>query len=240
MTSKHLKYKRVLLKISGEALMGENSFGIDPEVIRRIAIELVQLQQSGLEIGVVIGGGNIFRGQGLAEAGIDRTRADHMGMLATVMNSLAMQDACLKQGAECQVLSSLSLDQACEFYSANRARSHLKKGRIVIMAAGSGNPYFTTDTAASLRALEINADLLLKGTKVDGVYDKDPAKFAGAKRYEHLSYHEAIKKELGVMDLTALILCRDNAMPMQVYNLFESNKLSSIVSGDSSGTKLEV
>ncbi|HHL19032.1 MAG TPA: UMP kinase [Thiothrix sp.] len=240
MTSTHLKYKRILLKLSGEALMGDKSFGIDPEVIKAIAIELVQLQQAGLEIGIVIGGGNIFRGQGLANAGIDRTRADQMGMLATVMNSLAMQDACIKQGAECQVLSALSLDQACETYSASRARNHLAKGRIVIMAAGSGNPYFTTDTAASLRALEIYADLLLKGTKVDGVYDKDPAKFADAKRYDSLSYHEAIAKELGVMDLTALVLCRDNAMPMQVYNLFEADKLSSIVNGDTSGTKLEV
>lgn len=240
MTSKQIKYKRILLKLSGEALMGDNSFGIDPEVIKIIATELVQLQQAGLEIGIVIGGGNIFRGKGLAESGIDRSRADQMGMLATVMNSLAMQDACIKQGAECQVLSALSLDQACEPYSANRARNHLDKGRIVIMAAGSGNPYFTTDTAASLRALEINAELLLKGTKVDGVYNKDPAKFADAERYDSLSYHEAIAKELGVMDLTALILCRDNGMPMQVYNLFEENKLSSIVTGDTSGTKIEV
>lgn len=240
MTSTDLKYKRILLKLSGEALMGDNAFGIDPDVIKKIAKELVQLQQSGLEIGIVIGGGNIFRGQGLADAGIDRTRADQMGMLATVMNSLAMQDACMKQGAECQVLSALSLDQACEFYSASRARMHLDNGRIVIMAAGSGNPYFTTDTAASLRALETHADLLLKGTKVDGVYDKDPAKFVDAKRYECLSYHDAIAKELGVMDLTALILCRDNKLPMQVYNLFEENKLSSIVSGSTSGTILEV
>lgn len=240
MTSKDLKYKRILLKLSGEALMGDNEFGIAPDVIKMFATELVRLQQAGLEIGLVIGGGNIFRGQGLASAGIDRTRADQMGMLATVMNSLAMQDACIKQGGECHVLSALSLDQVCEVYSASKARSHLAKGRIVIMAAGSGNPYFTTDTAASLRALEINADLLLKGTKVDGVYDKDPVLFTDAKRYERLSYHEAIAKELRVMDLTALVLCRDNAMPMQVYNLFEVNKLSSIVSGDSSGTKLEV
>ena len=176
----------------------------------------------------------------LANAGIDRTRADQMGMLATVMNSLAMQDACIKQGAECHVLSALSLDQVCEPYSASRARNHLLKGRIVIMAAGSGNPYFTTDTAASLRALEIHADLLLKGTKVDGVYDKDPAQFADAKRYESLSYHEAIAKELGVMDLTALVLCRDNDLSMQVYNLFEESKLSSIVKGDALGTILEV
>ncbi len=234
------EYKRILLKLSGEALMGGNAFGIDPAVIKTIATELVDLQKSGLQIGIVIGGGNIFRGEGLANSGIDRTRADQMGMLATVMNSLAMQDACIKQGAECQVLSALSLDQACEVHSANRARNHLDKGRIVIMAAGSGNPYFTTDTAAALRALEIDADILLKGTKVDGIYDKDPAKFPDAKRYDSIAYSETIAKELGVMDLTALVLCRDNAMPMQVYNLFETGKLSSIVKGDSSGTKVEV
>ncbi len=234
-----IKYKRILLKLSGEALMGDNDFGIDPKVLEKVATEIVDLQKQGVEIGLVIGGGNIFRGAGLAQSGIDRTRADQMGMLATVMNSLAMQDQCLKLGVECHVLSALSLDQACEPYSAQRARNHLNKGRIVIMAAGSGNPYFTTDTAASLRALEIHADLLLKGTKVDGVYDSDPNKNPNAIRYEKVSYKEAIAKELGVMDLTALVLCRENAMTMQVYNLFEAGKLSAIISGQSSGTIIE-
>ncbi|MEE9351246.1 MAG: UMP kinase [Thiotrichaceae bacterium] len=235
----NIKYKRILLKLSGEALMGGNDFGIDPEVLKTVATEIVDLQKQGVEIGLVIGGGNIFRGAGLAQSGIDRTRADQMGMLATVMNSLAMQDQCLKLGAECHVLSALTLDQACEPYSAQRARTHLSKGRIVIMAAGSGNPYFTTDTAASLRALEIHADLLLKGTKVDGVYDSDPNKNPNAIRYEKVSYKDAIAKELGVMDLTALVLCRENALTMQVYNLFEAGKLSAIISGQSSGTIIE-
>ena len=233
------KYKRILLKLSGEALMGEGDFGIDPSVLKKIATEIVDLQKQGIQIGLVIGGGNIFRGAGLAQSGIDRARADQMGMLATVMNSLAMQDQCLKLGAECHVLSALTLDQACESYSAQRARNHLDKGRIVIMAAGSGNPYFTTDTAAGLRALEIHADLLLKGTKVDGVYDSDPVKNPDAKRYDCISYSEAISQELGVMDLTALVLCRENSMPMQVYNLFEAGKLSAIISGRSSGTIIE-
>ncbi len=233
------KYKRILLKLSGEALMGDDDFGIDTKVLKKVATEIVDLQKQGVEIGLVIGGGNIFRGAGLAQSGIDRTRADQMGMLATVMNSLAMQDQCIKLGVECMVLSALNLDQACESYSAQRARNHLSKGRLVIMAAGSGNPYFTTDTAASLRALEINADLLLKGTKVDGVYDSDPMKNPDAKRYDTISYSEAISKELGVMDLTALVLCRENSMPMQVYNLFEAGKLSAIISGQSSGTRIE-
>ena len=234
-----IKYKRILLKLSGEALMGDNAFGIDPKVLQSVASEIVDLQKQGIEVGLVIGGGNIFRGAGLAQGGIDRTRADQMGMLATVMNSLAMQDQLIKQGVECMVLSALNLDQACESYSASRARNHLSKGRVVIMAAGSGNPYFTTDTAASLRALEIHAELLLKGTKVDGVYDSDPKKNPDAKRYDKISYTEAIAKELGVMDLTALVLCRENDMPMQVYNLFEAGKLSAIISGESSGTLIQ-
>ncbi len=234
-----MKYKRILLKLSGEALMGDNDFGIDPEVLKTIASEIVDLQKQGAQIGLVIGGGNIFRGAGLAQSGIDRTRADQMGMLATVMNSLAMQDQIIKLGAECMVLSALNLDQACEAYSAQRARNHLGKGRVVIMAAGSGNPYFTTDTAACLRALEIHADLLLKGTKVDGVYDSDPHKNPAAKRYDKITYADAINQQLAVMDLTALVLCKENAMPMQVYNLFEAGKLSAIISGQSTGTCLE-
>ena len=174
----------------------------------------------------------------MAQSGIDRTRADQMGMLATVMNALAVQDQCIKQGTKAIVLSAFSMEQACESYSAQRARNYLDQGYITLMAAGSGNPYFTTDTAASLRALEIQADLLIKGTKVDGVYDSDPQKNPEAQRYDSISFNDAINQKLGVMDLTAMVLCRDNGMPMQIYNLFEQGKLSAIISGESTGTCL--
>lgn len=232
------KYQRVLLKLSGEALMGDNDFGIDSSVLATLTSEIVKVNQQGVQVGIVIGGGNIFRGAGLAQSGIDRTRADQMGMLATVMNALAVQDQCIKQGAKAIVLSAFSMEQACEPYSAQRARSYLEQGYITLMAAGSGNPYFTTDTAASLRALEIQADVLIKGTKVDGVYDSDPKKNPQAKRYDSLSFNDAISQELGVMDLTAMVLCRDNGMPMQIYNLFEQGKLSAIINGNSTGTCL--
>jgi uridylate kinase len=235
-----LKYKRILLKLSGEALMGDNDFGIDAEIISRLAAEIVALQKAGLEVGMVIGGGNIFRGAGLAQGGIDRVRADQIGMLATMMNSLAMQDACEKQGGNCRVLSALNLDQACEPYSTYRARECLDQGDIVIMGAGTGNPYFTTDSAAALRAIEIQADLLLKGTKVDGVYEADPVKFPEAKRFDTLKFDEAISKELGVMDLTSMVLCRENNMPLKVYDLFESGSLTAIMNGESVGTTVEV
>ncbi|MCK5725615.1 MAG: UMP kinase [Thiotrichaceae bacterium] len=233
------KYQRVLLKLSGEALMGDNDFGIDSDVLAALTAEVIAISQLGVEVGIVIGGGNIFRGAGLAQAGIDRTRADQMGMLATVMNALAVQDQCIKQGAKAVVLSAFSMEQACEPYSAQRARSYLDQGYITLMAAGSGNPYFTTDTAASLRALEIQADVLIKGTKVDGVYDSDPKLNPDAKRYDQLSFDDAISQQLGVMDLTAMVLCRDNGMPMQVYNLFEQGKLSAIIRGESTGTCLQ-
>ena len=234
------KYKRILLKLSGEALMGKGDFGIDSEVLASTASEIVAQLNAGTEIGLVIGGGNIFRGAGLAQGGIDRVSADQMGMLATVMNALAMQDAIKKQGKKCRVMSALKIDQLGEEFSALRARDYLSQGEVVIFAAGTGNPYFTTDTAASLRSIEIEADLILKATMVDGVYDSDPKKNPDAVRYDTLSFNEAISKELGVMDLTAMVLCRENKMPLCVFDMFEAGALSKIVSGDkSTGTIVE-
>ncbi len=230
-------YKRILLKLSGEALMGQYEFGIDSDVLAQTASEVVKQQKSGTQVALVIGGGNIFRGAGLAQGGIDRVSADQMGMLATVMNALAMQDAIKKQGVNCRVMSALKIDQLGEEYSALKAREFLSEGEVVIFAAGTGNPYFTTDTAASLRAIEIEADLLLKATKVDGIYDSDPMKNPDAKRYDKLGFDEAIAKELGVMDLTAMVLCRENKMPLCVFNMFETGALDKIVNGDKfSGT----
>lgn len=234
------KYKRILLKLSGEALMGQYEFGIDPEILAQTASEVVKQQSSGTQVGLVIGGGNIFRGAGLAQGGIDRVSADQMGMLATVMNALAMQDAIKKRGVNCRVMSALKIDQLGEEYSALSAREYLEQGDVVIFAAGTGNPYFTTDTAASLRAVEIQADLLLKATKVDGIYNSDPMKNQDARRYETLGYNEAIAKELGVMDLTAMVLCRENNMPLCVFNMFEEGALAKIVDGDATaGTLIE-
>ncbi len=224
-------YKRILLKLSGEALMGKYEFGIDPDMLTQTATEVVNQQKSGTQVALVIGGGNIFRGAGLAQGGIDRVSADQMGMLATVMNALAMQDVIKKQGVDCCVMSALKIDQLGEEYSALKARELLSEGKVVIFAAGTGNPYFTTDTAASLRAIEIEADLLLKATKVDGVYDSDPVKNPDAKRYEQIGFDEVIAKELGVMDLTAMVLCRENNMPLCVFNMFEKGALDIIVNG---------
>lgn len=233
-------YKRILLKLSGEALMGKQDFGIDSDVLLQTATEVVNQHARGTQIGLVIGGGNIFRGAGLAQGGIDRVSADQMGMLATVMNALAMQDAIKKQGVQCRVMSALKIDQLGEEYSAFKAREYLSQGDIVIFAAGTGNPYFTTDTAASVRAIEIQADLLLKATKVDGIYDSDPMKNSDAKRFEQLSFNEAIQKELGVMDLTAMVLCRENKMPLCVFNMFEKGALQKIITGDNqTGTLVE-
>lgn len=237
--SEDSKTQRVLLKLSGEALMGQFDFGIDPQVLKQTASEVVEQQQKGIQLALVIGGGNIFRGAGLAQSGIDRVSADQMGMLATVMNALAMQDAIKKQGVNCRVMSALSIDQVGEPYSALSAREYLAQGDIVIFAAGTGNPYFTTDTAASVRAIEIQADLLLKATKVDGIYDSDPMKNDNAKRYDSLSYDKAISRELGVMDLTAMVLCRENKMPLAVFNMFEQGALAAIIAGESIGTKIE-
>jgi uridylate kinase len=234
------KYNRILLKLSGEALMGKQDFGIDSEVLGKTALEVVNQQKSGTQVALVIGGGNIFRGAGLAQGGIDRVSADQMGMLATVMNALAMQDAIKKLGVNCRVMSGLKIDQLGEEYSALKAREYLVQGDVVIFAAGTGNPYFTTDTAASLRAIEIQADLLLKATKVDGIYDSDPMKNPDAVRYESLSFNEAVSKELGVMDLTAMVLCRENNMPLCVFNMFETGALEKIINGDkTTGTLVE-
>ena len=234
------QYNRILLKLSGEALMGKQDFGIDSDVLAKTALEVVKQQKMGTQVALVIGGGNIFRGAGLAQGGIDRVSADQMGMLATVMNALAMQDAIKKLGINCRVMSGLKIDQLGEEYSAFKAREHLEQGDVVIFAAGTGNPYFTTDTAASLRAIEIKADLLLKATKVDGIYDSDPIKNPDAIRYKNLSFKEAVSKELGVMDLTAMVLCRENNMPLCVFDMFEAGALSKIIDGDkSTGTIVE-
>jgi uridylate kinase len=239
MNQNKLVYRRILLKISGEALMGDGDYGIDPATILRVAGEIHDLAEQGVEIGLVIGGGNIFRGAGLAQGGIDRVTGDHMGMLATVINALAMQDALEKLGSQCRVMSALKINQVSEDYIRRRAIRHLAKGRIVLFAAGTGNPFFTTDSAASLRAIEIGAEIMLKATKVDGVYDSDPMKNPDAVRYEKLSYDEAIVKKLGVMDTTALVLCRDQNVPVRVFNLFEPGNLLRVVQGEAIGTLVE-
>jgi len=232
-------YKRILLKLSGEALMGDGSYGIDPEVIARMASEIKDVTDLGVEVGLVIGGGNIFRGAGLAQGGIDRVTGDHMGMLATVMNALAMQDALEKQGVSARVMSALSIHQVCEDYIRRRAIRHLEKGRVVMFAAGTGNPYFTTDSAASLRAIEISADVVIKATKVDGVYSDDPVKNPDAKRYDRLSYDEVLEKKLMVMDATAIVLCRDSQMPLRVLSINNEGDLLRMVKGESIGTVVE-
>lgn len=212
-------YKRVLLKLSGEALMGSQDSGIDPEILKRVAVELKELIELGVEVGVVIGAGNIFRGKGLADSGMDRVTGDHMGMLATVMNCLALQDATEQLGLSARVMSALSIHQVCEDYVRRRAIRHLEKGRIVIFGAGTGNPFFTTDSAGSLRAIEIGADVLMKATKVDGVYDSDPMTNPDAKRYTTLSYDDVLSKNLAVMDATAIVLCKEQNMPLRIFNL---------------------
>lgn len=231
-----VKYQRVLLKLSGEALMGSADYGIDPEVIARVAGEIKSIVDCGVEVGVVIGGGNIFRGAGLAASGMDRVTGDHMGMLATVINSLAMQEAVEKLELKARVMSAIKINQMCEDYIRRRAVRHLEKGRVVIFAAGTGNPFFTTDSAASLRAIEINADILLKATKVDGVYSADPMKDSAAIRYNQLSYDDAIEQKLAVMDATALVLCRDNHLPLRVLNINEPGAMLDLIKGNDVGT----
>jgi len=223
-------YKRVLLKLSGEALMGSQDSGIDPDI--------KQIIELGIEVGVVIGAGNIFRGKGLADAGMDRITGDHMGMLATVMNCLALQDAIERVGPSCRVMSALSIHQVCEDYVRRRAVRHLEKGRVVIFGAGTGNPFFTTDSAGSLRAIEIEADVLIKATKVDGVYDSDPMKNPDAKRYDSLTYDEVLHKELQVMDATAIVLCKEQNMPLRIFNLNKAGDLLRTVTDKSIGTSV--
>ena len=232
-------YQRILLKLSGEALMGDGDYGIDPGVISRVSGEIKALIEIGIEVGVVIGGGNIFRGAGLAQNGIDRVTGDHMGMLATLMNSLAMQDALEQDGLQARVMSALSINEVCEDYIRRRAVRHLEKGRVVIFAAGTGNPFFTTDSAASLRAIEIGADIMLKATKVDGVYSADPVKDASAILYESLTYDEVLAKKLAVMDATAIVMCRDQNMPLRVFNMNKPGALMRVIKGESEGTLVE-
>ena len=236
MSDSPVQYRRVLLKLSGEALMGELDYGIEPRVIQRIAAEIATARKTGVEIAIVIGGGNIFRGAGLARAGMDRVTGDHMGMLATVINSLAIQDALESLDVHARVMSALEINAVCEDYIRRRAIRHLEKGRVVIMAAGTGNPFFTTDTAASLRAIEIGADVLLKATKVDGVYDADPATNPDAKLFDVVSYDRVINDKLNVMDATAIVMCRDNHLPLRVFDLTRANALVQAMAGDELGT----
>ena len=231
-----LAFRRVLLKLSGEALMGDEDYGIDPKVLGRLAREVIEAQTAGAEVALVIGGGNIFRGAGLAAAGMDRVTGDHMGMLATVINALAMQDALEKVGGKARVMSALKINDVCEDYIRRRAIRHLEKGRLVIFAAGTGNPFFTTDSGAALRAIEIGADLLLKATKVDGVYDKDPKKHADATRFERLTYEEVLSRDLQVMDTAAFALCRDSEMPLRIFDMAQPGTLLRILQGEDIGT----
>ena len=228
--------RRILLKLSGEALMGAEDYGVDPKMLKRVANEIREVMSLGMQVAVVIGGGNIFRGAGLARAGMDRVTGDHMGMLATVMNSLAMQDAVEALGLHARVMSAIRINQVCEEYIRRRAVRHLEKGRVVILAAGTGNPFFTTDTAASLRAIEINADLLLKATKVNGIYSDDPMKNPNAKRYERLTFEKVLTDRLNVMDATAIVMCRDNNLPLRVFDLATPGELLRIVRGEDVGT----
>ena len=236
MSESPLRYRRVLLKLSGEALMGDLDYGIQPAVIQRIAAEIATALAKGIEIAIVVGGGNIFRGEGLARAGMDRVTGDYMGMLATVMNALAIQDALESKDIFARVMSALQIHDVCEDYIRRRAVRHLEKGRVVILAAGTGNPFFTTDTAASLRAIEIGADILLKATKVDGVYDADPMTNPDAKRFEQVTYDNVIENKLNVMDATAIVMCRDNQLPLRVFDLTRSNALVEAMAGKDLGT----
>jgi uridylate kinase len=236
MTASKLPYQRILLKLSGEALLGKENYGIDPDVLARMASELRQVVDMGIQVGVVIGGGNIFRGQGLARAGMDRVTGDHMGMLATLINSLAFQDALERVDVMARVMSGLQINEVCEDFIRRRAIRHLEKGRVTIFGAGMGNPFFTTDTAASLRAIEIGADILVKATRVDGVYSADPEKNPAAVRYDKLSFDKVIDDRLNVMDTTAIVMCRDNNLPIRVFDMHVPGNLIRIVEGENVGT----
>ncbi len=230
------RYGRILLKMSGEALLGDEGYGIGPGMLEAVARDLIELTEIAVQVALVIGGGNIFRGVGLAASGMDRVTADHIGMLATVMNALALQDTLESQGAYARVMSAIRINELCEDYLLRRAIRHLEKGRIVIFAAGTGNPFFTTDSAASLRAIEIGADLLIKATKVDGVYSADPIKDPKAERYTRLSYDEVLDRRLAVMDATAIVLCRDHGMPLRVIDMNKKGVLMRTVMGEDEGT----
>ncbi len=231
-----MKYKRILLKLSGEALMGEKQYGIDIDRVAQYAKDIQAVHAQGIEIALVIGGGNIYRGLSAEKAGMDRVQADYMGMLATVINSMALQDALEKVGVKTRLLTAIKMEQICEPFIRRRAVRHLEKGRIVIFGAGTGNPYFTTDSTASLRAIEIEADVVLKGTRVDGVYTADPEKDATATRYTHLSFSEAISKGLKIMDTTAVTLCQENNVPIIVFDMNKEGNLAALVSGEDVGT----
>ena len=232
--------RRILVKLSGEALMGDADYGIDPTFLRRLASEVRSVHELGIELAIVVGGGNLFRGAGLARTGMDRVTGDHMGMLATVMNSLAMQDALESIGVVTRVMSAVRINQVCEDYIRRRAIRHLEKGRVTIFAAGTGNPFFTTDTAASLRAIEIEADLLLKATKVDGIYDADPISNRDARRYDRLTYDQVLDQRLNVMDATSIVLCRDHQLPLRVFNLNDPGALVRAASGADVGTLVTI
>jgi len=229
-------HRRILVKLSGEALMGSADYGIDAVFLKRLASEIVTVRERGVQVAVVIGGGNLFRGAGLSRAGMDRVTGDHMGMLATVMNSLALQDSLESFGVFARVMSAIRINEVCEDYIRRRAIRHLEKGRVTIFAAGTGNPFFTTDTAASLRAIEIGADLLIKATKVDGVYDSDPVGNPAAKRFDRLTYDRVLDGRLNVMDATAIVLCRDHDLPLRVFNLNEAGALVRVACGEDVGT----
>jgi len=234
------RFRRVLIKLSGEALMGADEYGINPAVVNRIGDEICDLRDAAVEVAIVVGGGNIFRGAGLAAAGIDRVTADQMGMLATVINALAIQDTLERKGLFARVMSAIKINQVCEDYIRRRAVRHLEKGRVVVLAAGTGNPFFTTDSAASLRAIEINADLMIKATKVDGVYSADPAIDKHATRYDRLDYDEVLERKLGVMDATAIVLCRENRMPLRVVDMTQPGAFVAAALGQEIGTLVTV
>lgn len=231
-----MKYKRILLKLSGEALMGEKQFGIDNNRIAQYANDIKTIVDMGAEVAIVIGGGNIFRGLQAAEGGMDRVQGDYMGMLATVINSMALQSALETKGISTRLQSAIKMEAICEPFIRRRAVRHLEKGRVVIFGAGTGNPYFTTDTAASLRAIEIEADVILKGTRVDGIYDSDPEKNPKAKKYDRITYGEALKKKLSVMDLTAFTLCQENHLPIIVFDVNKKDNLKRVLDGKKIGT----
>jgi len=231
-----LKYKRILLKLSGESLMGEKGYGIDPDVLDRFSNEVSAVHSLGVEIGIVIGGGNIYRGIAAAADGVDKVVGDQMGMLATVINALALQNVLEKRGIYTRLMSAITMEQIAEPYIRRRAIRHLEKGRVVIFGAGTGNPYFTTDTAAALRAVEIKADVIIKGTRVDGVYDSDPEKNPAATKFPEISYMDVLKKDLKVMDLTAITLCRENMLPIVVFNMTVPGNLKKVVTGEKVGS----
>lgn len=234
------KYNRILLKLSGEALMGQDAFGVNPEIVTKIVKEIKVAKELGIEVAVVIGGGNIFRGVALGAAGMDRATADYMGMLATVMNALALQDAMKHEGVVSRVQSAINIDQVVEPYIRGKAIKYLEDKRIVIFAAGTGNPFFTTDTAAALRAMEMNAEIMIKATKVDGIYSEDPVKNPDAKRYKTITFDDAIQKNLKVMDATAFTLCRDQKLPIGVIDIFKENALKNILIGSEEGTLVNI